>query len=59
MLELTQGGKQAVALAGGEMRAFVADGDTLTLRGWCEREGARRIGFAECAGTILPAPAER
>ncbi len=55
MLELTQGGKQAVALPGGEMRAFLADGDTLTLRGWCEREGARRIGFGECAGTILPA----
>jgi len=25
------------------------------LRGWCEREGFRRIGFGECAGTVLPA----
>jgi hypothetical protein len=39
----------------GEERAFLADGDTLTLRGFAERAGARRIGFGECSGTVLPA----
>jgi len=53
LLELTQGGKQPITLPDGETRSFLADGDTLTLRGFCEREGARRIGFGECAGTVL------
>jgi len=42
-------------LPNGERRAFLADGDCLSFRGWCEREGARRIGFGDCAATILPA----
>jgi fumarylacetoacetase len=25
------------------------------LRGWCERDGAVRIGFGEAAGTVAPA----
>jgi fumarylacetoacetase len=25
------------------------------LRGWCERQGAARIGFGECRGMVLPA----
>ena len=57
LLELTQGGKQPIQLPGGEQRSFLADGDTLSLRGWCEREGARRIGFGECAGTVIAARA--
>ena len=59
LLELTQGGKQAITLPNGETRSFLADGDTLTLRGFCERAGARRIGFGECTGTVLAAPAVR
>jgi fumarylacetoacetase len=55
LLELTQGGKQPLRLPNGETRSFLADGDTLILRGICERTGARRIGFGECAGTVLPA----
>jgi fumarylacetoacetase len=55
LLELTQGGKQPITLSNGETRNFLADGDMLTLRGACERAGARRIGFGECSGTILPA----
>ncbi len=45
MLELTQGGKAPLTLHNGEIRTFLEDGDTITLRGYCEREGARRIGF--------------
>jgi fumarylacetoacetase len=57
LLELTRGGKEAFHLPNGELRNFLADGDTLSLRGWCEREGARRIGFGECVGTIVSASA--
>ena len=55
MLELSAGGKQPIALPNGESRSFLADGDTVILRAFCAREGARRIGFGECAGTVLPA----
>jgi fumarylacetoacetase len=55
MLELSQGGRQALVLPDGQTRSFLADGDTVILRAYCEREGARRIGFGECAGTIRPA----
>ena len=55
LLELSVGGKQPVALPGGETRSFLQDGDTLFLRAHCERAGARRIGFGECRGTVLPA----
>jgi fumarylacetoacetase len=33
----------------------VQDGDTIILRGFCAAAGARRIGFGECRGTVLPA----
>ncbi|MFB3431965.1 MAG: fumarylacetoacetase [Phycisphaerales bacterium] len=39
----------------GEERKFLADGDEVILRGYCEREGYRRIGFGECRGIIEPA----
>ena len=55
LLELTLGGKRPITLANGETRTFLEDGDTLTLRGYCERAGAVRIGFGECAGTVTPA----
>ena len=57
MLELTMGGKNPITLPNGESRSFLADGDTLILRGWCEREGAVRIGLGECVGTVAPAAA--
>ncbi|MBL8303914.1 MAG: fumarylacetoacetase [Ideonella sp.] len=55
LLELSLGGKQPVMLPNGERRSFLQDGDTLVLAGWCERPGARRIGFGPCSGTVLPA----
>ncbi len=55
MIEITHGGRQPLALADGRQRGFLEDGDTLILRGWCERPGAARIGFGECRGTVLPA----
>ena len=55
LIELTTGGKNPVQLPGGETRTWLEDGDTVVLRGWCQRPGAARIGFGECAGTVLPA----
>jgi len=57
LLELTLGGKNRITLPNGESHTFLEDGDTLTLRGYCERDGAVRIGLGECAGTVLPAVA--
>ncbi|MGI4813272.1 MAG: fumarylacetoacetase [Janthinobacterium lividum] len=53
LLELTQGGKQPLRLPNGETRSFLQDGDTLILRGWCERAGAVRIGLGEARGTVV------
>ena len=44
-----------IALPSGEERTFLADGDEIILRGFCEREGFRRIGLGECRGIIEPA----
>lgn len=55
LLELSVGGRQPLQLANGEMRTFLEDGDTVILRGHCSRPGFRRIGFGDCAGTIVPA----
>ncbi|MBX9816675.1 MAG: fumarylacetoacetase [Burkholderiaceae bacterium] len=55
LLELSQGGKQPITLANGETRTFLQDGDSIILRGHCERPGARRIGFGDCRGTVLAA----
>ena len=55
LLEITARGVQPVVLRNGETRKFLEDGDTVILRGYCDREGAARIGFGECRGTILPA----
>lgn len=55
LLELTNGGKEPFTLPGGETRTFLQDGDTLVLAGWCERAGARRIGFGRCEGTVVAA----
>ena len=57
LLELTEGGKRPVALANGESRNFLEDGDSIVLRAFCERPGTRRIGFGVCEGQVLAARA--
>lgn len=44
-----------IELPTGEKRTFLADGDEVILKGYCEREGYRRIGLGECRGIIEPA----
>jgi len=58
LLELTWRGKEPITLPSGESRTFLEDGDEVILRGAAQREGARRIGFGSCSGTILPASRE-
>jgi fumarylacetoacetase len=55
LLELSLGGKQSIELPGGETRTFLADGDTVIMRAYCQRDGARRIGLGNCVGTVMPA----
>lgn len=55
LLELSVGGKQQIQLDNGETRTFLEDGDTVIMRGWCQRDGAKRIGFGEVASTVIAA----
>jgi fumarylacetoacetase len=55
LLERTWRGTEPLALPQGETRRFLEDGDEVILRGWCARDGMRRIGFGECRGTVQPA----
>jgi fumarylacetoacetase len=55
LLEMTRGGTQPIKLSNGETRGYLEDGDTVILRGRCERKGFRGIGFGECRGTVIPA----
>jgi len=55
LLELTWRGTDPVRLPTGEERRALADGDEIILRGYAERPGARRIGFGECRGLVMPA----
>ncbi len=55
MIELTAGGKKPVTLDNGQTRTFIDDGDAVIMRGWCEAQGAARIGFGEVVSTVLPA----
>ncbi len=54
MLELSWRGTETVELANGEERKFLADGDTVIMRGHCEADGVR-IGYGEVSGKLLPA----
>ncbi|MEM8834639.1 MAG: fumarylacetoacetase [Planctomycetota bacterium] len=66
LLELTWNGsatdpkpgsdRSPIVLPTGEERVFLQDGDEVIMRGYCEREGARRIGFGECRAVVEPAP---
>ncbi len=55
LLEMTWRGTEPIELTSGEQRRFLEDGDEIIMKGFCEREGFRRIGLGECRGRILPA----
>jgi fumarylacetoacetase len=52
LLELTWRGAEPLTLPTGETRKFLETGDEVIFRGFCERDGFRRIGFGECRGII-------
>jgi fumarylacetoacetase len=58
LLELSWGGKEPLKFETGETRTFLEDGDRVIFTGFAEGNGYR-IGFGECNGRILPAPAEK
>ena len=53
MLELSWLWTEPIKLSNGDERKTLEDGDTVTLRGWCQGDGYR-IGFGDCTGTIKP-----
>ena len=54
MLELSWKGSKTVKLGDEGERKFIADGDTVIMRGHATKNGVR-IGFGEVSGKILPA----
>jgi fumarylacetoacetase len=52
LLERTWRGTEPLTLPTGEVRRFLEDGDEVIMRGWCERDGFRRIGFGDCRGIV-------
>ena len=54
MLELSWKGTKEVPMADGTVRKFLQDGDTVIMRGFCEKNGVR-IGFGEVNAKVLPA----
>ncbi len=53
LIELTWRGTKPIRLPNGESRAFLEDGDEVTLTGRCDRNGVR-LGFGCCSGRIEP-----
>lgn len=54
MLELSWKGSKPVPMKDGSERKFILDGDTVTMRGYAEKNGVR-VGFGEVKAEILPA----
>lgn len=57
LMELSAGGTEHIALPTGETRLFLEDGDEVSMAAFATREGAVTIGFGECTGRIVQAPA--
>ena len=56
MLEISWKGTKPVPMPDGSERKFINDGDTVIMKGYCEKDGVR-IGFGEATGKVLPAHA--
>jgi fumarylacetoacetase len=56
LIELTWRGTKPLELPDGTKRGFLEDGDCVTMRGWCERSGAVRIGLGAVTGHVTAAP---
>ena len=54
MLEICWNGSKPLVLNDGKTRTFIDDKDTIIMKAFAVKDGLR-IGFGECATTILPA----
>lgn len=54
MLEISWKGTKPVQMPDGTERRFIQDGDTVIMKGHCERNGVR-IGFGKVSAKVLPA----
>ncbi|MBN4071094.1 fumarylacetoacetase [Crocinitomix catalasitica] len=54
MLELSWKGTKPLTLKDGSERKFIQDGDTVIMRGHCEKDGLR-VGFGKVSTKVLPA----
>ena len=55
LMELTWNGQEPLTLQDGTTRAFLHDGDTVTITGWAPGPDGGHIGLGEVVGTIAPA----
>jgi fumarylacetoacetase len=53
LIEISQGGKEPIQLKNNKTRTFLEDGDSISIRAWCQKDDVR-VGFGECVGTIIP-----
>ncbi|HEY0261615.1 MAG TPA: fumarylacetoacetase [Chitinophagales bacterium] len=53
LLEITWSGKNPIAFPDGTERKFLQDGDSLTIKGFAQKDNVR-VGFGEVSGKILP-----
>ncbi|WP_055585952.1 fumarylacetoacetase [Peterkaempfera griseoplana] len=54
LIELTWNGREPLRLPDGDERAFLADGDTVSMTATAPGADGIRIGFGEVSGTVLP-----
>ena len=54
LLEITWNATKPLTLSNGEQRTFIQDGDTVIMKGHCEKDGLR-TGFGVESGKIQPA----
>jgi fumarylacetoacetase len=53
LLEITEGGRRAIALASGGTRTFLEDGDEVIIRARAERDGFASIGLGDVRGIVM------
>ena len=56
LLEITRGGAEPLTLPDGSTRTFLDDGDEVTMKARCRRNGFVTIGFGRCSGRVVGAP---
>ncbi|MFC4535214.1 fumarylacetoacetase [Sphaerisporangium dianthi] len=57
LIEITWNGAEPVKLSDGQSRAFLEDGDTVTITATAPGPGGTLIALGEVTGTVLPTPA--